>query len=120
MERIQQFALISVRRACGFAALGIATFCVSLSFHPLVALRSGAVLTCLLATVLVYKAQTAMARNHRHTELWMMLGGEPGLPDPQAGRAINSALREVYWQHADIAAGVAFVMAALAVLSNLG
>lgn len=119
MERIHELALVSVRRACGFAALGIATFCLSVSFDPLMALRSGAVLTCLLATVLVYKAQTAATRNHRDTELWMLLGGEPGLPDPQAGRVINSALREVYWQHADIAAGVAFVLSALAVLDNL-
>ena len=112
--------MLSVRRACGFAALGIATFCLGLSFDPLMALRSGAVLTALSATILVYRAQTAMTRNHRRTELWMMLGGEPGLPDPRVGHAINTALREVYWQHADIAAGVAFVLAALAVLSRLG
>lgn len=119
MERIRALALLSVRRACAFAGLGIATFCLALSYEPLLAVRTGAVLTCLLAMVLVYKAQQTANCNHRHTELWLLLGGEPGLPDPQAARLIKSALREVYWQHADMAAGAAFLLSSLAILQAL-
>lgn len=107
MDRIRKLAILSVRRACGFAGLAICTVMIGLIADPPLAFRSGAILTALTAAVLFYKAIEAPGRNHRDTELWILLKRDPGLPEAYAGRIMNSILRDVYLQHAEMAAGVA-------------
>jgi hypothetical protein len=108
VERIRQLAVFSVRRGCGFAALAICTTMFALIEQPALAFRTGAVLCCLAAVILFWRARHARTRDHRDTEVWMLLGRDAGLPDAQAGRVINAVLSEVYMWHAEGAAAVAF------------
>jgi hypothetical protein len=110
MERIQKLAVLSVRRGCGFAALAICTTMFALIQQPALAFRTGALLCCLTAAVLFWKARQARTRNHRDTELWILLDRDPGLPDAYAGRVINAVLSDVYMRHAEGAAVIAFLM----------
>jgi len=107
MDRIRKLAVLSVRRACGFAGVAICTVMVGLMADPPLAFRAGAVLTALAAAVLFYKALEAPRRNHRDTELWFLLNRDPGLPEAFAGRVINTILHEVYLRHAKMAAAIA-------------
>ncbi len=76
MEIIQTLADISIRRACGFAALGIGTVMLALSFDVALALRSGAVLTTMAWGVIRLLAWWCPRRDVRETELWSMLAAE--------------------------------------------
>jgi hypothetical protein len=107
MDRIRKLAILSVRRACGFAGLAIGTVMVGLMTDPPLAFRAAAILTAITAAVLFYKAFEAPSRDHRETELWFLLDRDPGLPQAFAGRIINNVLREVYLQHARMAAVIA-------------
>jgi hypothetical protein len=118
-DRIRVLAELSVRRGCGFAALAICTIMFGLFATPLIAVRTGAVLTTLTAAVLFYKGQQALGRNYRHTELWIMLDRNHGLPESYAGRIINTVLRDVYLRHADGAALIALVLWSLVVVGGL-
>ncbi len=110
MDRIRVLAVLSVRRACGFAALAIVTTMFGLVSDPLTSLRAGAVLTTIAVVVLFWKALEAPRRNHRKTELWIMLERAPEASVSQVGRLINTALHEVYLWHAERAAAIAFVL----------
>lgn len=81
-----------------------------LIYEPLLAIRAGAIMTTSALLVLLYKAHQAPRRDHRQTELWLLLGRDAGLPDGVAGRVINAVLREVYLEHARYAATVAIVL----------
>jgi hypothetical protein len=107
VDRIRKLAVLSIRRACGFAALAISTFMFGLSADPALCFRSGAVLTAMTAVVLYVKARQAPTRNHRRTELWHMLERNPGLPESYAGRVINAILAEEYRRHAEYAGWIA-------------
>lgn len=63
----------SIRRALGFAALGIGLVMVSLSFDLPLALRCGADLVALVAVGLFVVAWRTPHRDLRHSEPWMML-----------------------------------------------
>jgi hypothetical protein len=103
-------AVLSVRRACGFAALAILTVMFGLAAEPYLSLKSGAVLTTLVAAVLAWKTLEAPTRNYKHTELWIMLERTPEAAHHQVGRMINSTLREVYLWHAERAAMIALAL----------
>jgi hypothetical protein len=109
IDRIRQCAELSVKRACGFASLAIATFMVGLSAHPLTALRAGAVSCTLLGVVLFYRALRAKDTNYRSTELWVLLDRRHDLPEAHAPEIIGGVLREVYLRYAELAAWVAFL-----------
>lgn len=110
MDRIRTLAVLSVRRACGFAGLAIVTVMFSLATDPHLSLKSGAVLTTLAAAVLAWKTFEAPTRNHRRTELWIMLERTPEWSDEQVGRLINGTLRDVYLWHAERAGVIALVL----------
>ncbi|MBR0683427.1 hypothetical protein GXW74_23275 [Roseomonas eburnea] len=84
MEILRTFADISIRRACGFAALGIGTVMLALSYDLALALRSGAVLTSLTFGVIWLCAWRAPHWDVRRTELWSMVVAE-GLHLPSSG-----------------------------------
>ena len=110
MDQIRVLAVLSVRRACGFAALAIVTVMFGLVSDPLSSLRGGAVLTTFAAVVLFWKALEAPRRDYRKTELWIMLERGPEASESHVGRVINNVLHEVYLWHAERAAGIAFVL----------
>lgn len=119
MDRIRVLAALSVRRACGFAALAIVTVMFGLAADPGLSLRSGAVLTSVAVAVLLWKALEAPNRNYRHTELWIMLDRTPGIPETKVGRFINDVLHEVYLWHAERAAAIAFGLWVLVFVTQL-
>jgi hypothetical protein len=110
MRRIEYFAELSVRRACGFGTLAIWTAVVGLSALPLLAAKTAAALTTLMAVILVLKAINAYNKPYRRTELWALLGKDHGLPEAYAQRILMGALREQYIRYAEITGWVALVL----------
>lgn len=100
LERIRAAADVSVGRACGFAALAIGCVVLGLSGFALLALRTGAVLSMLAASILYMHALSARSRPYRRTEVWLLLGRPRGLPDPVAQRLIGEALRAALERYA--------------------
>ncbi|WP_137124817.1 hypothetical protein [Roseomonas sp. HF4] len=101
MDLLQTLADLSIRRACGFAALGIGTVMLALSFDLELAFRSGAVLTSIACGVIWLCAWWSPRRDVRETELWSMLAAErlhltrgPEAPRLQAlaGRILHERL----------------------------
>jgi hypothetical protein len=76
MDILPILADLSIRRACGFAALAIGTVMLALSYDMALALRSGAVLASLMCGVLWAMAWGTPLRDIRRTELWSMLAAE--------------------------------------------
>lgn len=76
MDILQTLADISIRRACGFAALGIATVMLGLSYDLVLSFRSGAILTSIACGVIWLLAWWSPRRDVRQTELWSMLAAE--------------------------------------------
>lgn len=119
MDRIRNLAVLSIRRACGFAVIAICTAMSGLLYDPLLAIRVGAFLASGALLVLLYKAHEAPRRDHRKTELWLLLGRDPGIPDGMAGRVINNVLRDVYLEHARYAATIALALWIAALVGRL-
>jgi hypothetical protein len=119
VDRIRDLAVLSVRRACGFAVIAICTVMAGLLYDPLLAIRVGAFLTTGGLAVLLYKAHEAPRRDHRKTELWLLLGRDAGMPEAVAGKVINNTLRDVYIEHARYAATLALVLWAATLLGRL-
>lgn len=110
MDPIREACDLSIRRACGFAALAVFTLMVGLSYHPFVAIRVGAIFTTLIAGILVIKGLRAPKRPYKYTEAWLLLGKKHGLPESRAQQSIGGILKERYLFHATIAAAVALPM----------
>jgi uncharacterized membrane protein len=73
MDPMEHVSDRSIRRALGFAGLGIGLVMVSLSFDLPLALRCGADLAALVAVTLFIVAWRTPHRDLRHSEPWMML-----------------------------------------------
>jgi hypothetical protein len=58
VNEIEQAAQLSIGRACGFAGFGIALAVVALSFEPLLAAKTGAVLSLGLTLSLLVLSRT--------------------------------------------------------------
>ncbi len=101
MNRIEEAADLSVRRAVGFGALAILLTMAGLSADPLLALRSGAVLTLVMWAVLMVKAYRAPLRPYKRTELWLLLEPPPDLPAEQAQRIVAEVLQATFRRYAE-------------------
>lgn len=108
MEKIREVAIFCVGRAVFFASLAIGCVMVGFSFNPVSAFRSGAVLTLILAGVLVWKAMAARAQNPKRTELWLYLDENARPPESHARFVVANVMRDVYARFAQAALGVAF------------
>lgn len=114
MDRLKAVAEVSVARATGFGALAIFCTMIGLSGTPILALKVGAILALVGASVLLLKAQLAQRRPYDRTELWLMLSPADR---PQPGYAqfmIGSVLRQTFIQFAVYHAIAAAIMAGLA------
>jgi hypothetical protein len=100
VERIQMAAEISVGRAVSFGALAIWTVVLGLSFEPIIALKTGAALTLLMATILLLKAEEALSRPYRRTEVWLMLDKRLDLPHDHAQRIVSEVLHATFCGYA--------------------
>jgi hypothetical protein len=107
LRQIDTAAEISVGRAVGFGALAIATVVLGLIFEPVIAFKTGAALTLLMAAVLRLKAERALSKPYRSTEVWLILDKRLGLPDDHAQRIVSAALRSVYDRYAGASTAVA-------------
>ncbi len=106
LDRIEQLARLSVSRACGFAALAILTFFVGLSSDLTLALRIAGLLSLLACLVLLLKAQFAMLRPYKRTEVWLLLKPEERPQAAIAQQIIGTVMRETFLYFA-LHAGVA-------------
>ena len=104
IERIKLYADLSIRRGCGFALLGIATFMVGMSADAVLAFRAGAIMVSLLMAVLLLKGFRAPVRSYKATEVWILLDKSHGLPETRAQQVFGGILRDRYFWHAEIVA----------------
>lgn len=108
-QRVRTLAVHSVGRGCFFAALAIWCVMIGLVADPLQSLKSGAILTMIVACVLLMKAGHVTTASYKKTEVWIMLGRSIELRPEVAQRIITVALREVYLRYALYAAAIAGV-----------
>ena len=101
MDRIEQAADLSVRRAVGFGALAILLTMAGLSAEPVLALRTGAALTLVMWAVLMVKAYRAPHKPYKRTELWLMLEPPPSLPAERAQRLVAEVLAATFRRYAE-------------------
>ncbi len=99
MQELEALALLSVRRACGFGALAIATLMFGLIGTPAVAFGTGAVCCLLMALILYWKSDQALRLDHRRTELWMMLAESHRPPPDVAAVVVPRILHQTYLSH---------------------
>lgn len=107
MEKVRQVATFCVGRAVFFGSLAIGCVMVGFSFNPVLAFRSGAVLTLVMSGILVWKALAAHSQNPKRTEVWIYLGEATRPADSHASFVFASIMREVYGRFAGISLGVA-------------
>jgi hypothetical protein len=110
MDRLREAALLSVGRACGFAAFGIFCIMIGLSFDPLLMVQTGGLLSLGLTAGLLLKAGLAGRGDYRQSETWLLLPREARPPAGVAERLFVSAMREVYMRFARLAAIASIVL----------
>jgi hypothetical protein len=115
MEKIREVAVFCVGRAVFFGSLAIGCVMVGFSFNPVSAFRSGAMLTLLMAGILVWKAAAAQSQNPKRTEVWLYLDEKTRPPDAHIHFMFATVLREVYARFARIALCFAFGFFAVSV-----
>jgi hypothetical protein len=93
---MRRIAFETVLRACGFASLAIFCVMIGLSFEPRVAFQAGGTLTLVMAGVLIYKAQEALTKSYRRTEMWLYLPKELRPPEASAQQTTSIVMRETY------------------------
>jgi hypothetical protein len=107
VRELEALAVLSVRRACGFGALAIATLMVGLIGTPAAAFGSGAVCCLVMAVILYWKSDLALRQDHRKTELWMMLAESRRPPHEVAALVVPRILHRTYFEHCRLALMVA-------------
>ena len=124
LGRIRKAADESVARACGFAVLGVGSVMAALSFDALLAAKSGAILTSLMAAILHARAERAPRRPFKTTEVYAILNRNLGVPAAHAQLIVGNALQDSYRRHGTLAlwgAGAMWaVTAALTLVRLLG
>lgn len=123
MDSVRDAAFLSVGRAVGYVGFAILTLMLSLSFEPVIALKSGGVLLLLLLAGLLLKAQRLGHEDYRHTEAWSLIDRSQRPDARVAERLVIDALREAcFWfaQRTFAAAVVLWVAAVVLSLSGLG
>lgn len=124
LGRIRKAADESVARACGFAVLAVGSVMAALSFDALLAAKSGAILTSLMAAVLHVRGERAPTRPFKTTEVYAILDRNLGVPPVHAQLIVGNALQDSYRRHWTLAlwgAGALWaVTAALTLVRLLG
>jgi hypothetical protein len=100
MDQIRYFADQSIRRACGFGFLAIATGMVALYWNIGAALKLGATGVTFMVAILLWKAFEAPSRNYRHTETYLLMDKRHDFPEARAQQVFGNILRERYIWHA--------------------
>jgi hypothetical protein len=119
VNEIEQAAQLSIGRACGFAGFGIALTVLALSFEPMLAAKTGAVLSMGLTLTLLGFAYRAHNTPHETTEVWLLIDRESRPPARHARRIINEARRFAMLWFARWTAAVSALFASSALLLAL-
>jgi ABC-type phosphate transport system permease subunit len=119
MDQIRRIADECVGRAVMFGWLAIGCVMVGFSFAPVSAFRSGAVLTLLMALVLLWQAMAAPNRNPKHTEVWLYLDENSRPAEGHARLIFGTVMRTVYAGYAQTTLGIAVGFFALSVVLQL-
>ena len=113
MDRIRYFADQSIRRACGFGFLAIATGMVGMYWDMVVALKFGATGVSFMVGILLWKAYEAGTRRYKHTEVYLLMDKRHDLPEERAQQVFSNVLRDRYLWHATMTAIAATAMWAM-------
>jgi len=124
MDVIRALADHSIRRACGFAGLGVFVTMLALSYDIVLTLRTGAALTAMGCLALAAIAWHAPRRDMRRTELWVLLTHAASdvvrrMPRARAQALLSGILRERLLWHAERVGLIAMVLWALMLLAAL-
>jgi cell division protein FtsW (lipid II flippase) len=119
MEKIREIAVMCVGRAVMFASLGIFCIMFSFAFDPVMAFRSGSIMTLSLSAILIVKAMAVTRQNPRRTEVWIYLDEHSRPGDASAKAVFASILREVYARFAQTTFFVACGMFAISLVLGL-
>lgn len=119
MDEIRRVAFETVFRACGFGSLTIFCIMIGLSFEPLIAFQTGGTLTLMMVGILGFKAQEALTKPYRRTEMWLYLPKEQRPPEASAQQTTSMVMRETYLMFAYWTSGVAVGMWSLALFFTL-
>jgi hypothetical protein len=103
VQKLEALAVLSVRRACGFGALAIATLMLGLAATPAAAFGTGAVCCLIMALILYWKSDQALRLDHRRTELWLMLAESHRPPPDVAAVVVPRILHLTYLSHCRLA-----------------
>jgi len=117
LEYLHKVAFMTIGRACGFGVLAIFCITVSFAFDFLLAARAAAILTTIMTMILLVRAQTALKKDLRKTEMWIYLDENTRPPEPFAQQIGSAILRETYLWFAYRAAAfsIAFWVIAIAI-----
>ncbi len=110
MEKVRQLAVMCIGRAVLFGSLAIFLVMFSFSFDPAWAFRNGAIMTLVMAAILVWKAQATFRQNPKRTEVWMYLDEKSRPQNDNARRFFCATLREVYGRFAKVSLAAACLM----------
>ncbi len=116
LEAWQHVARTCIARAVFFGSFAIFLLMLGLAWDPVMALRAGAILTLLMAAILLIKAWEAVRKPPRRTETWLHLAESHRPRNPHAARTFALTLREVYAVFARRALASAVAMFAASVL----
>jgi hypothetical protein len=116
MHELENAALTSIGRACGFAWLAIMCIIFAFSFQPPLAALAGGLLCVALTMLLGGCAWYARYKKYDHTELWLILPVNARPPAAVAQRVIGRVLRDTYLWFAKQAAIMSIVFLALGVI----
>lgn len=119
LDHIENAAMLSVTRGCGFAALAVFCFMFGFAFDFALSFKVGGVLMLATCGVLMLKAQQAPTRPYRRTETWIMLPKDKRPVAATAQTLIGGVLRGVFLRFAVGTAGIAVVFLAIAVFLML-
>ncbi|MEO3998094.1 hypothetical protein [Mesorhizobium sp. CAU 1732] len=122
MEMVRKVAVMCVARAVMFGTLGIGCTMFAFAYDPPAAFRCGAILTLMMAGILILKAHYVLRQKPRNTEVWIYLDERTRPREPEAVKRYAAVLREVYGQAARIAFAVScalFVISALMLAAGM-
>lgn len=119
MQKIRDIAFMCVGRAVFFGTLAITLIMLSLAFHPVASFKAGALLSLVMAAVLLFFAMTASKRPARKTEVWLYLDEASRPINDHAQKAFSTLMREVYGIYAHRAFNAAVGLFVVAMLLQL-
>ncbi|EHK57258.1 hypothetical protein [Allomesorhizobium alhagi] len=116
MDKIREVAVFCIGRAVMFGSLAITCVMVGFSFNPVSAFRAGAVLTLLMAAILIWKAYAAARQNPKSTEVWVYLDDKARPANEHSRFVFATVMRDVYARFGQASLAVACLFFAISVV----